>query len=92
MSFVGGSLKFILDDPVGELIIVEQFALPAIRKAVPEQTKHVGDDHSQQGHLNNVHDRQNRAIIGNLVITVLVAVAALEEVEHLLLGNKAGGS
>ena len=89
MALVGWSLQIILDDPVSGLIIVEKFALPSVRKAVPEKAEHIRDDHSQKSHLDDVHDSQNGAIVCNLVITMLVAVTALEKVKHLLLGNEA---
>ena len=92
MTLIGWTLQTVVDDPVGELVIVKQLPLPAVGKAVPEQAEHVSDNDSQERHLDDVHDGQNGAIIGNLVVTVLVAVAALEEVKHLLLRDEARGA
>lgn len=47
MALIGWSLEVVLDDPMGELIVIEELPLPAVRKAVPEQAEHVSDDHCQ---------------------------------------------
>ena len=70
------------------LVIIDEVLLPVVREAEPEQAEHVGDDHSENRHLEDLHDGQDSTIIGNLVITVLVAVAGLHTVENLLLWNK----
>jgi len=92
MLFVRGALQFVSNNPIGHLIIFIELALPAIGEAVPEETKHVGNDQGQNSHLDNAHNGQNSAIVGNLVITVRVVVAALEKVEHLLLRNELLGA
>ena len=70
------------------LVIIDEVLLPVVREAEPEEAEHVGDDHCEDRHLEDLHDGQDSTIIGNLVITMLVAVAGLHTVENLLLWNK----
>ena len=70
------------------LVIIDEVLLPVVREAEPEETEHVGDDHSEDCHLEYLHDGQNSTIIGNLVITMLVSVTGLHAIENLLLRNK----
>ena len=70
------------------LIVIDEVLLPVVREAEPEETEHVGDDHCENRHLEDLHDGQNSTIICNLVISMLVTVAGLHAVENLLLRNK----
>ena len=70
------------------LIVIDEVLLPVVREAEPEETEHVGDDHCENRHFEDLHDGQDSTIIGNLVITMLVAVTGLHTVENLLLRNK----
>ena len=70
------------------LVVIDEVLLPVVREAEPEEAEHVGDDHCENRHLEDLHDGQDSTIIGNLVITVLVPVAGLHTVENLLLWNK----
>ena len=70
------------------LVIIDEVLLPVVREAEPEEAEHVGDDHCENRHLEDLHDGQDSTIIGNLVITMLVAVTGLHLVQDLLLWNK----
>ena len=70
------------------LIVIDEVLLPVVREAEPEETEHVGDDHCENRHLEDLHDGQDSTIISNLVITMLVTVTGLHAVENLLLWNK----
>ena len=74
------------------LVIIDEVLLPVVREAEPEEAEHVGDDHRENRHLEDLHYGQNSAIIGNLVITMLVTVAGLHAIENLLLGNEIVGA
>lgn len=88
MALIAGTLKLIVNDPVIHLVVFVELALPVVRKSVPEETKHVSDDQRQHCHLHDLCDRQDSAVIRNLVITMRVTVATLEEVEHFFLGDE----
>ena len=70
------------------LVVIDEVLLPVVREAEPEETEHVGDDHCENRHFEDLHDGQDSTIIGNLVITMLVAVTGLHLVQDLLLWNK----
>ena len=63
-----------------------------IRETVPDKTTNVGDNDGQQSHFEDVHDCQNGAIVGNLVISVLVTVALLEPLKKTLFWDEVGRS
>ena len=69
-----------MDNPAGLLVIINEHSLPASRQSVPEQTQHVRDDHSQQSHLDYIHDGRDGSVVGDLVVSVPVLVERLEEV------------
>ena len=88
MLLIRGSRQARRDYPMIRLIVIDEVLLPVVREAEPEETEHVGDDHCENRHLEDLHDGQNSTIIGNLVITMLITVAGLHFVENLLLWNK----
>ena len=70
------------------LVILNKLILPVVGQAVPEEAEHVCDYDREQGHLKDVHHGQNRPIICNLVISVLVPVALLHPVKKQVLWDK----
>ena len=71
-----------------DLVVLNKLCLPVIGESIPEQAEHVGDNNGKKRHLENIDDRQDRPIIRNLVISVLVSVAFLHPVQESLLGDE----
>ena len=76
------------DDPMIDLVVLNKLGLPVIGESIPEQAEHVGDNNSEKRHLENIDDRQDRPIVRNLVISVLVSVAFLHPVQEGLLRDE----
>lgn len=71
-----------------DLVVINKFGLPVIGESIPEQAEHIGDNNCEKRHLENVDDRQDRPIVRNLVISVLVSVAFLHPVQEGLLRDE----
>jgi len=83
VALVADSFQADIDHPVVGLVIVNKVRLPVVRQAVPEEAEHVRDYQREQCHLEDVHHGQDRPIIRNLVISMLVvSVAPLHPVEQ----------
>ena len=38
------------------LVIIDEVLLPVVREAEPEEAEHVGDNHCENRHLEDLHD------------------------------------
>lgn len=93
MLLIAGALQACHDDPMVELVVVNDIGLPSGREPIPEKTQNVRDDDGQQCHLEDLHDSADFAVVGDFVISVGVAVAPLlEEVKDLLLRDEVAGT
>ena len=76
------------DNPVLALFVIDEVHLPLVREAIPEQTKHVGDNDSQEGHFDNIEDDSDIAVVSNLVISMRVVVAFLNLIKKAVLWDE----
>ena len=88
MLFVRWIFQVDGNDPMIDLIILNELGLPVVRQTIPEEAEHVSDYDSQKSHLEDVYDGEDGPIISNLVISVLVSVALLHPVEEQILRDE----